>query len=269
LEDNSREIKNMSHVETSIQGHILDIQIRRPEKLNALSVEMYHDLCGVLAELDGNPQLRVAVLHAEGKHFTAGVELDEWAPHFGSGQGFPLKESGIDIFGLVGPRRRKPVVQAVQGYCFTWGVEMMLNMDIRIAADDTQFAMLEVQRGLYPCGGATIRLPQQMGRANAQRYLLTGERWSAAEAYRLGLVQEVVPAGQQHEAAMKVAESIARAAPLAVEGVIKAVHFAAHHPETEAVEQMFTDLVPVMQSEDASEGIQSFIERREAVFKGH
>ena len=259
----------MSAIETSIQGHVLDIQIRRPEKFNALSLELYHELCGALAELDDNPQLRVAVLHAEGKHFTAGVELDEWAPHFESGQGFPLKEGGIDIFGLAGPRRRKPVVQAIQGYCFTWGVEMMLNMEVRIAADDTQFAMLEVQRGLYPCGGATIRLPQQMGWANAQRYLLTGERWSAAEAFRLGLVQEVVTVGQQHEAAMKVAEAIARAAPLAVEGVIKAVHFAAHHSEARAVEQIFADLVPVMRSEDAAEGIQSFMERREAVFKGH
>ncbi len=258
----------MSQVETSIEGHILDICIRRPEKLNALSVEMFHELCLALAELNNNPLLRVAVLHADGKHFTAGVELDEWAPYFRSGKGFPITDGGIDIFGLVGPRRRKPVVQAVQGYCFTWGIEMMLNMEVRIAAEDTQFAMLEVQRGLYPCGGATIRLPRQMGWANAQRYLLTGERWSASESYRLGLVQAVVPVGQQYEVAMEVADSIARAAPLAVEGVMKAVHFAAHHAEPQAVEQMFSDLVPVMQSEDAAEGIQSFLERREAVFKG-
>lgn len=258
----------MDQVETSIKGHILDIKIRRPEKLNALSLEMFHQLCRAFAELNDNPQLRVAVLHADGRHFTAGVELDEWAPHFGSGKGFPLQKDGIDIFGLVGPRRRKPVIQAVQGYCFTWGVEMMLNTEIRIAAEDTQFAMLEVQRGLYPCGGATIRLPQQMGYANAQRFLLTGERWTAADAYRLGLVQEVVPVGKQYSTAMDLAESIARAAPLAVEGVMKAVHFAAHHPETDAVEQMFADLVPVMKSDDAVEGIQSFLERREAVFKG-
>ncbi|KAA1193952.1 crotonase/enoyl-CoA hydratase family protein [Pseudohalioglobus sediminis] len=258
----------MAQVETSVTEHILEIHIRRPEKLNALSLEMFHELCSALAELDGNPQLRVAVLHAEGKHFTAGVELDQWAPHFGSGDGFPLQPGGIDIFGLVGPRRRKPVIQAVQGYCFTWGVEMMLNMDIRIAAEDTQFAMLEVQRGLYPCGGATIRLPQQMGYANAQRFLLTGDRWTAAEAHRTGLVQEVVATGQQYNRAMELAGRIAKAAPLAVEGVMKAVHFAAHHSQDEAVEQMFADLVPVMQSEDADEGIQSFLERREAVFKG-
>ncbi len=258
----------MHQVETNIRGNILDIRINRPEKLNALSVQMFHELSRALSELDNNPELRVAVLSAEGKHFTAGVELDQWAPHFGSGEGFPLEEGGIDPFGLVGPRRRKPVVQAVQGYCFTWGVEMMLNMEVRVAADDTQFAMLEVQRGLYPCGGATLRLPRQMGVANAHRYLLTGERWSAAEAYRTGLVQELVPPGTQYEAAMKIAESIASAAPLAVEGLMKAVDFGAHNAQPEAVEQMFTDLVPIMQSEDVAEGIQSFLERRQAVFKG-
>ncbi len=258
----------MQQVETAVHDGILEIRINRPAKLNALSVQMYHELCSALGELDSNPELRVAVLHAEGKHFTAGVELDEWSPHFSSGRGFPLQEGGVDVFGLSGPKRRKPVVQAVQGYCFTWGVEMMLNMDIRVAAEDTQFAMLEVQRGLYPCGGATIRLPQQMGRANAQRYLLTGERWSASESYRLGLVQELVAPGKQLEAAMTIAESIARAAPLAVLGVIKAVDYAAHNPEQQAVKQMFEDLVPVMQSEDAAEGLQSFIERREARFTG-
>ena len=258
----------MSQVETSVHGYVLDIHIRRPEKLNALSLEMFHDLCAALAELDDNPKLRAAVLHAEGKHFTAGIELDEWSPYFVSGEGFPLRDDGIDIFGLVGRRRRKPVVQAVQGYCFTWGVEMMLNMEIRVAAADTQFAMLEVQRGIYPCGGATIRLPQQMGLANAQRYLLTGDRWSADEAYRLGLVQKVVEPGQQYDAAVELAERIATAAPMAVEGVIEAVSFAGQHSEAEAVEQIFKDLVPVMQSEDAAEGIRSFVERREAVFKG-
>lgn len=258
----------MRQVETTIRGNILDIRMNRPEKLNALSVQMYHELCQALGDLDRNPELRVAVLSAEGKHFTAGVELDQWAPHFGSGKGFPLEEGGIDAFGLTGPRRRKPVVQAVQGYCFTWGVEMMLNMEVRVAADDTQFAMLEVQRGLYPCGGATLRLPQQMGLANAQRYLLTGERWSAAEAYRTGLVQELVPPGQQYEAAMKIAEGIASAAPLAVQALMKAVDFAAHNPQPEAVQQIFTDLVPIMQTEDVAEGIQSFMERRQAVFKG-
>lgn len=258
----------MSLIETHTHGAILEIRINRPEKLNALSVAMYHDIGQALAELENDSALRVAVVCAEGKHFTAGVELDQWAPHFRSGEGFPLGEGEIDLFGLAGPPRTKPVVMAVQGYCFTWGVEMMLATEVRVAAKDTQFAMLEVQRGLYPCGGATLRLPQQMGWANAQRYLLTGDRWSAEEAYRTGLVQTVVAPGTQRDAAMEIAERIAKAAPLAVQAVLKATHFAQHHPQPEAIQQMFRDLVPVMNSEDAAEGVQSFLERREAVFKG-
>ncbi|WP_420427801.1 crotonase/enoyl-CoA hydratase family protein [Algiphilus sp.] len=258
----------MTHILCQRHGAILEIRIQRPEKLNALSVAMYHDIGRALAELERDDALRVAVVCAEGKHFTAGVELDQWAPYFRSGEGFPLAAGEIDLFGLAGPRRCKPVVMAVQGYCFTWGVEMLLATEVRVAAEDTQFAMLEVQRGLYPCGGATLRLPQQMGWANAQRYLLTGDRWSAEEAHRTGLVQEVVAPGTQREAAMRLAEGIARAAPLAVQGVLKATRFAQHHPEAEAIDQMFRDLVPVMESEDAAEGLQSFVERREAVFKG-
>src|SRR3546814_5632268 len=80
-----------------------------------------------------------------------------------------LKAPSLYPVCLQGPLCRKPIVFAAQGYCYTWGVEIMLNTDVRVVAEDTQFAMLEVKRGIYPCGGATLRLPQQMGWANAQR----------------------------------------------------------------------------------------------------
>ena len=184
----------MSFIETTRNGHVLEIKVNRADKHNALSPEMYSDLARAYAELSHDPDLRVALLYADGKHFTSGIELDKWAPIFSGGQGFSVGEGEIDPFGLKGPRHNKPVVMAMQGNCFTWGVEIMLNTEVRVAAEDTRFAMLEVKRGIFPCGGATLRLPQQMGWANAQRYLLTGDAWSAQEAHRLGLVQEVVPA---------------------------------------------------------------------------
>lgn len=258
----------MPYIKTKTTGHILEICVDRAEKMNALNTTMYHELGRALGSLDADPELRVAVLYANGKHFTAGIELDEMAPHVAGGKGLPVLEGEIDLFGLTGPQRRKPVVMAVQGYCFTWGVESLLNMEVRVAAEDTQFQMLEVQRGLFPFGGAALRLPQQMGWANAHRYLLTGDRWSAAEAYRTGLVQQVVPVGQQYEAAMKLAESIARSAPLGVQGVVKLCKFALDNSQERFVEQMWADLKPVMDSEDAKEGIRSFMERRQAKFRG-
>lgn len=258
----------MPHIETRIDGHVMEIRINRAEKLNALSPEMFTDLALALGRLHSAPDLRVGLIYAEGKHFTAGIELDRWAQILTSGEGFPVPEGGIDPFGLSGPRCCKPLVMAAQGYCFTWGVELMLTTDVRIAADNTQFGMLEVKRGIYPFGGATIRLPQQMGWANAQRYLLTGDTWSAAEAHRTGLVQNVVAPGEQYQAAKDISAGIAAAAPLGVRAILKSSRLAQHSGEKEAADHIFDDMAEVLQSEDAREGIQSFNERRDAVFKG-
>ena len=260
----------MSQIETRIEGHIFQININRPEKYNALSPDMYHEMGRALAELNHNPELRVALLHAQGPHFTAGVELDKWAPHFGSGKAFPAAADEIDPFGLSGERHNKPIVIAVQGYCFTWGVEVLLNCEVRVAATDTQFQMLEVQRGIYPCGGGTLRLPREIGWGNAHTVLLPGDRWSAEEAFRWGMVQELVEPGEQYDRALEIAQPMADAAPLGVQGCLKATRFGESHPHDRSacVAQMMTDLVPVMRSEDVQEGVQSFFERRAAVFKG-
>lgn len=258
----------MEHVNAQKNGHVLVISICRPEKYNALSPAMFQALGRALAQLDRDPELRVAVLHAEGKHFTAGVELDLWASHFASGTPFPVGPDEVDPVGLTGPRHSKPVVIAVQGYCFTWGVEVLLNCEIRVAARDTQFQMLEVQRGIFPCGGATLRLPREIGWGNAQKVLLTGERWSAEQALRWGMVQDVVEPGEQLARAMAYAEQIARCAPLGVQGVLRSSRLFETTPQDIAVQQMFSDLKPVMASEDATEGVRSFIERRQAVFRG-
>jgi enoyl-CoA hydratase/carnithine racemase len=247
---------------------VLHIHLTRPEKYNALSLEMYHGLGAALYRLNNDPDLRVAVLSAEGKHFTAGVELDQWAPYFGGGEGWPITEGEIDPMGMHGPRHEKPIIIAVQGYCFTWGVEILLNTEIRIAASDTQFQMLEVQRGLYPCGGATIRLPEQVGWGNAQRVLLTGDRWSADQALAWGMVQELTEPGAQIDRALELAQSVADAAPLAVRACLKATRFAREHDRDTAARQIFEELEPIMASEDAKEGVQSFLERRKAVFHG-
>jgi enoyl-CoA hydratase/carnithine racemase len=258
----------MNHIETRVEDHILLIRVNRPERYNALSIGMFEALAEAYTRLDTDPRLRVAVLHAEGRHFTAGIELDQWAPLFARGDSFPLGAGQIDPLGLTGPQHTKPVVIAVQGYCFTWGVEILLNCEVRVASRDTQFQMLEVQRGLFPCGGATLRLPAEIGWGNAQRVLLTGDRWSAEDAFRWGMVQELTDPGAQYERAVDIARSIADAAPLAVQALLHSTRFAQTHSRDEAVARMRRDLVPVLASEDAAEGVRSFMERRKAVFSG-
>ncbi len=258
----------MKFVEVSIDGHIMEIFVNRPEKFNALSPEMYADLAIALGNLNADPNLRVGLIHAAGKHFTAGIELDRWLPIFKQADGFPLPDGGLDPFALSGRRCSKPLVFAAQGYCYTWGVELMLATDVRVVADDTRFGMLEVKRGIYPCGGATLRLPQQMGWSNAQRYLLTGDTWDAQESYRTGLVQEVVAAGEQYKIAREIAERMAAAAPLGVQAILRSSRMAQTDGELKAADHLFDDMPSILESEDANEGLQSFVERRDAVFKG-
>ena len=175
---------------------------------------------------------------------------------------------GIDPFSLREPFRTKPVVCAVQGICFTLGIELMLAQDIVIAADDTRFAQIEVKRGIMPTGGATLRFVERAGWGNAQRYLLTGDEFGPAEALRLGFVQEVVPAGQQYERALAIARTIAEQAPLAVRASLASSRrYLEKGPvgikaEMEAVQRKLA------QTDDAAEGLRSFTERRKARFTG-
>ena len=258
----------MPLVNVEKQGHILKIGLNRPEKMNAMNRAMYHEIAAAYYQLQNDPELRVAVMYAEGDHFTSGLQLDDWAGVFANGKGIEPGEGELDPFDITGDSLTKPVVFATQGICFTCGVEMMLNTDIRVAAKGTRFAQLEVKRGIFACGGATIRLQREIGWGNAQRYLLTGDEWTAEQAYQWGLIQELVEPGEQLNKAMEIAEKIAKAAPLGVQGSLKSSKIAVSEGQEAAKERLFPELRPVMASEDVKEGIQSFLERREAVFKG-
>lgn len=257
-----------AHIELQTRDHLLLIGVRRPDKLNALSRDMYRGLAQAMHRLEHDPELWVGVIWAEGPHFTSGVDLNDWASAFASGTPFPLGDGEIDPFSLSGPRLSKPLVIAVQGRCYTWGWELLLNTDLRVAARDTRLAMLEVRRGFYACGGATLRLPREIGWANAQRYLLTGDELGAEEAYRLGLVQELCEPGAQLDAAIALAQRVACAAPLGVQGSLRSSRLALHEGEAAAIGPMFQGLGEVMRSDDAAEGVRSFVERRAAVFRG-
>ncbi len=254
-------------VTTEKRGHVLLIGLDRAAKRNAFDVPMYHAVGRAYATLEHDEELRVGVLFAHGDHFTAGLDLAQFSPVFASGT-WTQAEGGLDPLGLVGPRLRKPMVCAVQGICFTIGIELLLATDVRVAASDVRFGQIEVKRGIYPVGGATLRLPQQVGWANAMRWLLTGDELGAEEARRIGLVQEVTPPGRQLERALALAEVIAAQAPLGVVATLASARLAMEHGEEEAARRLLPDLQPILASEDAREGLASFLERRPAKFTG-
>jgi enoyl-CoA hydratase/carnithine racemase len=249
------------------RGHVLLIGLDRTAKRNAFDLALWDGVCLAYGQLDRDEDLRVGVLHALGEHFTGGLDLPQWAPIFQKGA-FLIPEGGLDPLGLVGPRLRKPIVMAVQGLCFTIGIELLLATDVRIAAEDVRFAQIEIKRGIYPVGGATLRFPREVGWGNAMRWLLTGDEFGAAEALRMGLVQEVVPAGQQLERALALAQVIAAQAPLGVYATLASSRTAQPADETTAARRLLADLAPLMQSEDMQEGMRAFLERRPGTFKG-
>jgi enoyl-CoA hydratase/carnithine racemase len=259
----------MSQGKVSIErrGHVLLVGLDRAAKRNAFDLPLWDSLCLAWGELDRDDDLRVAVLFAHGDHFTGGLDLPQWSGVFGSGK-WSIPEGGLDPLGLHGPRTRKPVVAAVQGTCLTIGIELLLAMDIRIAADTTRFGQIEVKRGIYPVGGATLRFPREVGWGNAMRWLLTGDDFDAAEGLRIGLVQEVVPAGRQLERAAAIAETIAAQAPLGVYATLQSSRTAIPAAEHIAASHLMPDLRPLMASADVQEGMRAFLERRPGAFTG-
>ena len=247
------------------RGHLLLIGANRPKKLNAYDVEMLHQLGDAYGELERDDEVRCAVVYAHGDHFTAGLDLGTVGPAVASGE-HVFGAGAVDPWGLHGPARTKPVVLAVHGRCLTLGIELALACDVTIAADNTRFGQIEVKRGIYPFGGATFRLVQRAGWGNAMRYLLTGDEFDAAEALRIGLVQEVVPLGEQLARATAIAETIAAQAPLAVRATIANARKSL--VEHAAVEGMMAEIRALMASADAREGLMSFLERRAANFTG-
>lgn len=259
----------MSNISVETRGHVLCIGINRPDKRNAFSLDMYRDMAAAYGRLDRDPELRCGLLFAHGDHFTAGLDLSEWASEFAAGRFPPIDDDAIEPFGLDPDNRlTKPLVVATQGICFTAGIEFMLAGDIRVAADNTRFGQIEIKRGIYPVGGGTIRFIQSIGWGNAMRYLLTGDEISADEAYRMGLIQELTPVGQQFDRAFEIARRVAAQAPLGVQATLKSSRLSLDAGERAAIEKLLPDLIPIMNSEDAREGVQSFVERREAVFRG-
>ncbi|GFG53139.1 enoyl-CoA hydratase [Mycolicibacterium agri] len=258
----------METVTLERDGHVLVIGLNRPSKRNAFNLAMLADLSRAYGLLESDESLRAGVLLAHGDHFTAGLDLVDVGPHIASG-GLEFPAGGRDPWRLDGPWT-KPVVAAVHGWCMTLGIELLLAADIRVAATGTRFSQLEVRRGIYPFGGATIRLPQQAGWGNAMRWLLTGDEFDAEEARRIGLVQEIVPdAAEAQATARRIAHTIAdRAAPLGVQAVLASAQLAGREGEAAAIERLRPEVKKLFGTADAAEGVQSFVERREARFRG-
>jgi len=250
-------------------GHVLMIGVNRPEKRNAFDLATIDQLGAAYERLADDRDLRAGVLYAHGAHFSAGLDLAEVGPAVAErGPGALSGGRRYDPFGVWGESVGKPVVMAVNGIAFTLSIELALASDIVVAADDVRFRQLEIARGILPFGGATFRAPAQLGWGNAMRFLLTAEEFGAEEARRIGLVQEVVVAGRHVERAAELGRAVAAQAPLGVQATIANARVARAAAERAAAEHLRGVLAGILASDDAAEGVRSFVERRAARFTG-
>lgn len=256
----------MGRVLVERRGSVLLIGLNRPEKRNAADLAMLHELAMAYTTLHTDHELRVGVVHALGDHFTGGLDLADLGEGLIAGRAELLPPGGIDPWGLTTPPVAKPVVLAVQGNCLTLGVELVLAADVVIAADSTAFAQLEVARGIMAFGGATVRFPR-LGWGDAMRWLLTGDTFGADEALRIGLVQEVVPHGEQLPRAIEIAERIAAQAPLAVQATLANARQALSDPGA-ATRRLYSTLGMLARTKDAERAMAGYLSRQPVEFAG-
>ena len=248
--------------------HVLLLGLNRVDKRNAADLQLLTELSQAYGVLQRDPELRCGLVYAHGDHFTGGLDLADVGPRI-TGEGLDIvPDGGINPWQVGGETLTKPVVIAVQGICLTLGIELVLASDIAVAAESTTFAQIEVARGILPFGGATIRFPRAVGWGNAMRWILTGDTFDAAEALRIGLVQEVVPTGTQSARALELAQRIAAQAPLAVQAALANAKLALRDGDSAAEAQLQPELVRLVQTEDSKIGMQAFLSRSVAQFTG-
>jgi len=249
------------------QGHIALITIGRPEKRGALNAEGYRALAAAWDRVAATQSVRVAVLTGTAQSFCSGSDLSNFVP---SGDGGKASQEEIGRYGSQAVLRNvdfpKPIVAAVGGPCMGSGFEVLLASDIRYATPDAVFGLPEVRRGLFSGGSSTIRLPRQIPHTRAMEILLTGRKFSAAEALAWGILTEIVERDALLDHALAMGNLIAANSPTAVQATKHSVLKGLRDGIDKAHEIEQACAMRVIASPDAIEGPRAFIEKREPVW---
>lgn len=257
------------HLSFERDGHVAIVTFNRPEARNAWSLEMMARMADAWDTIDGDDDIRCAVLTGAGGTFCAGADLklmhsdqsdDPWHARFREDPNLHWKAM------LRSYRLKKPLVAAVEGFALGGGTEILQCTDIRVAATSAVFGLTEARYGLFPLGGSTVRLPRQIPHTLAMEMLLTGRRVTAEEALRWGLIGSVVDDGKALEAGLALAQQIARNGPLAVRAIKASVVAAQDLSEEAGLASELEIGQPVFRTKDAREGPRAFAERREPEF---
>lgn len=245
-------------------GHIATVTIRKPP-VNSVSVELMRDLADALEGLDKDGVTRAVVLATEGKVFCAGADLSGRASEVGldARTSNPLYEQAVRLYST-----ELPIVAAIQGAAVGAGLGLALVADFRVATPEAKFAANFTKLGFHPGFGLTYTLPRLIGRQNAAHMFLTGGRYDANAALRMGLMDEVTDAAGLLPRARALAEGITENAPLAVRSTRKTLRADLAAAVKAATDHEFVEQQWLMKTEDFKEGVKSVAERRPGNFKG-
>jgi enoyl-CoA hydratase/carnithine racemase len=246
---------------------VLLIGIDRVEAQNRIDIPTFTAIGEAYYQLEHDDDLRVVVLYGKGPDFSQGLDQASWGAALRSGP-FQAPTKFIDPVATAGPERSKPLIVAVQGRVTRIAHELFLAADVRIAAEDAIFNQGEVTAASFPGGGATVRFVREAGWANAMRFMLTGADWRADEAYRMGLVQELTPAGRQLDRAVDLATQIAANAPLGVQALMGSARRTFREGERVALLSLQPEFARLFRTEDRQEYFRALQEKRSPVYIG-
>lgn len=257
----------LANVQYEKKGPIAYVTVNRPKVLNALNTPTWTDLHAAFEDAKVDASVHGVILTGAGdKAFIAGADISELA-HVDAYDAEESSRFGQGVLDLI-ENLGKPVIAAINGFALGGGCETAMACTIRLAVEHARFGQPEVKLGLLPGGGGTQRLPRLVGKGRGLQLILTGETISAQEAYRIGLVNEVVPAAALIERAETILKQIAANAPIAVKFSLEAVNKGMETSQGEglALEASFFGICAA--TEDKKEGTSAFLEKRAPQFRG-
>lgn len=255
----------MNTILLEVKDKVGIITINRPEKRNALNQQVRSQLFEVVKDVNSRDDIRVLVITGAGDSFVAGADVAAMKG-YGPQDAETASRHGSEIFSFI-ENMRIPVIAAVNGWALGAGCELALACDMRICSDNARFGQPEVRLGIIPGYGANVRLPRLIGTGRAKEMIFTGSLMDAAEAKRIGLVNDVVPREKLMERVMALALSISGAG-VAIHFVKQAVNMSFDQDKNKAMEfssRLYGDLY---KTHDCKEGISAYLEKRDPNFKG-